>query len=114
MFTVGVQVPCHVYLTLAADLQTSVFVNYHTTTAQPTQVRLARVSKSNVDGGGGGGGEVPAVVLVTGTSSVWAIETERWIHTVLLSNLSPDSTYVKSSTVCHDYTLHLSRAALGA
>merc|ERR1711907_670313 len=71
--------PCLVHLTLASDLSPSVFVMYHTTVKQPS---AAYVSK----------GSAPPT-LFTGSSVRLKVDEERWVHTVLLSNLTDDTQY---------------------
>ena len=72
--------PCVVYLTLSDNLADSVDVNYHTATQQRTVAYVTRV-----EGG--------ATVAVQGTSRRLKIERERWVHTVHLDRLAPNTRY---------------------
>ena len=76
--------PCLVYLTMAGDLSRSVFVNYHTTTWQPSVVHVAAELR-------GGGANESTTVL--GSSARLLIDEPRWVHTVLLTNLTAGSRY---------------------
>jgi hypothetical protein len=98
---------------MASDLSKNIFVNYHTTTDQPSMVRIyqprpnvgtgtsSSSSSSNTTGGGGGGGGgggsaeqgTAAPMVVLGTSIKYAVEVDRYIHTVLLTDLVADATY---------------------
>jgi len=73
--------PCLVYLTMANDLAYAVYVNYHTANKQPSVVRVTRQIDTEKR-------------VYYGTSRRLDIEIERWVHTILIDDLKPQTRYM--------------------